>query len=97
MFAIIENNKWWEKLGNIDGFLKLIEHHKLDLQGIFGEFKEYRSFGNIIKMEFDRYKHTDSEQKKTLEKVLKKQGGKLSIKDWITAMQSWGIPADSIS
>ena len=48
-------------------------------------------------MEFDRYKHTDSEQKKTLEKVLKKQGGKLTIKDWITAMQSWGIPADSIS
>jgi uncharacterized membrane protein YoaT (DUF817 family) len=48
-------------------------------------------------MEFDRYKNTDTEQKKTLEKVLKKQGGKLSMKDWMTAMQSWGIPADSIS
>lgn len=72
MFAIIENNGWWGKLGGIDGFLELIEHHKLDLVGIFGEFKEYWSFGNIIKMEFDRYKHTDSEQKKQLEKILKK-------------------------
>lgn len=97
MFAIIENNGWWDKLGGIDGFLELIECHKIDLQGIIGEFKPYSSFGNIIRMELDRYKHTDSEQKKQLEKILKKQGGKLSIKDWMTAMQSWGIPADSIS
>ena len=52
-----------------------MEMHKLDLVGIFGEFKEYKSFGSIIKMEFQRYKNTDVEQKKTLEKLLKKQKG----------------------
>jgi len=59
VFAIIENNDWWGKLGGIDGLLEFIEQHKKDLVGIFGEFKEYKSFGSIIKMEFERYKHTD--------------------------------------
>ena len=99
VFAIIENNGWWEKdkLGGIEGLLEFMEQHKKDLEGIFGQFKEYKSFGSIITMEFDRYKHTDSEQKKTLEKLLKKQKGELTIDNWITAMQSWGIPADTIS
>jgi len=97
VFAICDNNQWWEKLEGIDGLLKLIELHKIDLQGIFGEFKEYKSFDSIVKMEYDRYKNTDTEQKKTLEKLLKKQKGTLSMNDWILAMQSWGIPADTIS
>lgn len=53
VFAICDNNSWWEKLGGIDGLIKLIELHKLDLKGIFGEFKEYKSFDSIIKMEYD--------------------------------------------
>jgi len=32
-----------------------------------------------------------------LEKLIKKKGGKLSIDDWIMAIQSWGIAADKIS
>lgn len=41
---------------------------------------------------------TDEIQRKNLEKLLKnKKGEKLSIKEWIVAMQSWGIPADKIS
>jgi len=31
-----------------------------------------------------------------LNKLLKKNKNKLKIDDWITAMQSWGIPADKI-
>lgn len=97
VFAICDNNGWWEKLGGIDGLLEIIELHKLDLKGIFGEFKEYKSFDSIIKMEYDWYKNTDTAQRNTLEKQLKKQKGTLSINDWIVAMQSWGIPADTIS
>jgi alanyl-tRNA synthetase len=37
-------------------------------------------------------------QRKNLEKLLKqRKNGILTIDDWIIAMQSWGIPADSIS
>ena len=32
-----------------------------------------------------------------MEKIIKKKGGKLSIDDWIMAMQSWGIRADKKS
>lgn len=72
--------------------------HKLDLEGIIGKFAEYKSFDDIIRVEFDRWKNTDEVQKKNLEKLLKqRKNGKLSIDDWIIAMQSWGIPADSIS
>lgn len=71
--------------------------HKLDFAGIYGEFKEYKSFNDIIKVEHERWKNTDEVQKKSLEKVLKTKKNKLDIDDWIVAMQSWGIPADRIS
>ena len=32
-----------------------------------------------------------------LEKLIKQRKGKLTIDDWITAMQSWGIPPDTIA
>jgi hypothetical protein len=41
--------------------------------------------------------HTDDVQALNLEKLIKKKGGKLSIDDWIMAIQSWGIAADKIS
>lgn len=36
-------------------------------------------------------------QKKKLEQLLNKSKGKLTIDQWIMAIQSWGIPADAIS
>lgn len=53
VFAICDNNDWWGKLGGIDGLLEIIDLHKQDLKGIFGEFKEYKSFNSIVKMEYD--------------------------------------------
>jgi len=61
VFAICDNNQWWDKLGGVEGLLKLISVHKEDLKGIFGEFKEYKSFDSIVIMEYDRYKNTDTE------------------------------------
>ncbi len=72
--------------------------HKKDLEGVIGAFAEYKSFDDIIKVEFERWKSTDEVQKKNLDKLIKqRKTGKLSIDDWIVAMQSWGIPADKIS
>lgn len=96
VFSILEKNGWWDKL-SMEDFLKIFEMHKLDLHGIYGNFAEYKSFDDIIKVEFDRWKNTDDIQRKNLEKVLKQRKGKLTIDDWIVAMQSWGIPADKIS
>ena len=96
VFSILEKNGWWKQLG-MEGFLKMFEFHKEDLKGIYGEFKEYKSFDEIIQVEFDRWKNTDEVQKKNLEKLIKQKKGVLSIDDWIVAMQSWGIPADRIS
>jgi len=32
----------------MEGFLGIFEQHKLDLQGIYGKFPEYKSFGEIM-------------------------------------------------
>lgn len=96
-FAILHKNKWWDKLGQMEGFLKIFDCHKKDLQGIFGEFKEYKSFNEIIEVEYDRWMNTDDTMKKNLEKLLKKRNGVLTLDDWDLCMGSYGIPADTIS
>ena len=58
VFSIMERNGWWEKVSMPD-FLKIFEMHKEDFAGIFGQFAEYKSFDDIIKVEFDRWKNTD--------------------------------------
>ncbi len=58
VFSIMERNGWWEKVKMPD-FLKIFEMHKEDFAGIFGQFAEYKSFDDIIKVEFDRWKNTD--------------------------------------
>jgi len=85
VFFILKKNDWWEKIG-MEGFLEIFENHKIDLEGIFGKFPEYKSFGEIIRVEYDRWLHTDDVQALNLEKLLKKKNGKLSMDDWIMAM-----------
>lgn len=96
VFALLKKNNWWEKIG-MDGLIDLFLMHKEDLREIYGEFKEYKSFRSIIEVEYDRWIKTDQEQRVKLEKILKKNNGKLKIDDWILAMTSWGIPADAIA
>ena len=97
VFSILEKNNWWKKLP-MEDFLRIFEMHKKDLEGIYGVFAEYKSFDDIIRVELDRWKNTDEVQRKNLEKLLKqRKNGKLTIDDWVVAMQSWGIPADRIS
>jgi alanyl-tRNA synthetase len=82
----------------MEGLLSIFENHKVDLEGIYGKFPEYKSFGEIIRVEYERWLTTDDAQSLNLDKLLKKKkDGKLSIDDWIMAMQSWGISADKIS
>lgn len=40
---------------------------------------------------------SDEESVKKLEKIIKQKKGKLTVDDWITCMQSFGIPADKIA
>lgn len=97
VFAILKKNGWWEKIGGIEGLLHLFECHKVDLAELYGKFSEYKSFGEIIKIEFERWSSTETAQKKKLEQLIAKNKGKLSLDNWIVAIQSWGIPADVIS
>ena len=92
----MKKNGWWDKFG-MDGFLEIFEQHKLDLEGIYGKFPEYKSFSEIIKVEYDRWLNSDEESVKKLEKVIKQRKGKLTIDDWITCIQSHGIAPDKIS
>lgn len=96
VFAILKKNDWWKKMGEIPGLLELFEQHKKDLSELYGKFEDYKSFNDIIKTEFERWESTDVGQKRKLEALFKKNK-KLTIDDWILAMQSWGIPADDIS
>lgn len=77
--------------------MKLFECHKVDLSALYGKFSEYKSFEDIIKIEYERWASTETAQKKKLEQLIAKNKGKLSLDNWIMAMQSWGIPADLIS
>lgn len=95
-FSIMKRNGWWEILG-MEGFLQIFELHKKDLEGIYGKFPEYKSFAEIIQVEYDRWRNSDDESVKKLEKIIKQRKGKLTIDDWIVCMQSHGIPADKIS
>jgi len=85
VFSILKKNGWWDKIG-MQGFLKIFEMHKLDLEGIFGKFPEYKSFDEIIQVEYDRWVFSDDESIKKLEKIIKQKKGTLSIDDWITCM-----------
>jgi len=96
VFSIMKRNDWWDKFG-MEGFLNIFELHKKDLEGIYGKFPEYKSFAEIIKVEYERWQTSDEESVKKLEKIIKQRKGNLTIDDWIVCMQSHGIPADKIS
>ena len=96
VFAILNKNNWWEKLG-MDGLMKLFDMHRKKLSKLYGEFPEHQSFRKIIEVEHKRWLSTDEVQQKNLDKLIKKNKGKLSIDDWIVAVTSWGIPADRVS
>lgn len=53
-FALLKKHNWWSLL-NMEGFLGIFEAHKEDLSKLYGPFKEYKSFGSIIKIEYERW------------------------------------------
>lgn len=96
-FAILKKRGWWEKFG-MEGFLQIFEHHKEDLATIYGAFKPFKSFRAIIEKEYEKWCKTDESQATILERLVKKRGkGKLSLKDWIDCVTSYGIPADTVA
>ena len=94
-FAVMKKNGWWEQM-TFDQFMHIFECHKIDLAELYGPQAEYKSFGDIIKMEYERWTNTDEVQKKKLEALIKKKKT-LDLDDWIVVMTSWGIPADTIA
>ena len=100
VFAILKKNGWWEKIDGLNGLYELFECHKKDLSLLYGEFPEYKSFNQIIAIEYERWSNTESGQQKklvTLIEKLNKKKQSLSMDDWINAVVSWGIPVDVIS
>ena len=97
VFATLKKNNWWEKLGEMNGLLELFEVHKTDLAKIFGPFPEYKSFGEIIKIEYERWHTTEGGQRKKVEAIVSKKKGKLTLNDWIDIMSTHGTPADLIA
>lgn len=95
-FAILQKQDWWKKIGGIDGYLEIFEQHKKDLEGLYGKFKDYSSFNEIIKLEYKRWQTTDETQKQKLKALMQKEK-ELSLKSWVVAMTSLGIPSDTIS
>jgi alanyl-tRNA synthetase len=61
VFFVLKKNGWWEKIG-MKGLLEIFENHKKDLEGIYGVFPEYKSFDEIIKVEYERWLTTDDAQ-----------------------------------
>jgi alanyl-tRNA synthetase len=96
VFSILHKREWFELL-QMEGLIELFQQHKVDLAALYGEFKEYKSFRQIIEGEYERWLHTDKEQREKLEKLIKKKKGNLELKDWILCVTSWGISPDKIA
>ena len=94
-FALMKKHDWWKKIG-FEGYLGIFNAHKLDLEPLYGKFKNYESFGDILQNEYDRWLTTDDVQKQKLKKFAKKKK-ELSLEDWHTAVTAWGISPDVIS
>jgi len=62
VFAILKKNGWWEKIDGLNGLYELFECHKKDLSLLYGEFPEYKSFNQIIAIEYERWSNTESGQ-----------------------------------
>lgn len=96
-FNILHKNGWWDKLGGMEGFLEIFIRHQRDLEGVYGQFPEYKSFRAILEEEFKRWQSTDEKQTASLNKLIQKRKGKLTIEDWIICVTSYGIPADKVA
>jgi len=66
------------------------------LGAIYGEFGEYKSFAEIINVEYNRWNVTDVGIIQKVERLLKKSK-KLTIDDWILAITSYGISPEKLS
>ena len=53
VFSILRINDWWSKIGEMEGFLELFNVVKLDIEDLYGPMKEYKSFEEIIKKEYN--------------------------------------------
>ena len=96
VFAILQNNGWWDKL-KFEGLIELLEYHKMDLEEIYGKFKNTDNIREVLKLELTKWQNTDKDAKTKLDKLLKDKKNVLNIDDWIYCMGTWGIPADKIS
>ena len=56
----------------MEGFMKIFDHHKIDLSQLYGEFPEYKSFEAIITIERNRWIETSTKQKRKLLQYIKK-------------------------
>ena len=68
-----------------------------DIEDLYGKFEEYKSFRDIIELEFERFKTTLVKQRDHIKKLLKKNKGVLRNKDWIELMTTKGLNVDMIS
>lgn len=59
-FTLLKSNGWFEKIGGIDGYIELLDTHRVDLSRLYGGFKPYKSFEEIIKKEYNSWLTTDS-------------------------------------
>ena len=50
-----------------------------------------------MEVEYDRWKTSEVESERKMQKFLKKKKGVLDVDDWIMAMESYGIPAERIA
>jgi alanyl-tRNA synthetase len=62
IFALLKKHQWWNKI-QMEGLMHLFKLTKIDLESLYGPFAEYKSFDDIIKLEYEKYLNTDGVQK----------------------------------
>jgi len=97
-FSILEEHKWFDKIGGVEGFIYLFKLHMEGLKGFVSEFKNVRCLEDVIRIEFKRWKEGKESAKRAFKPRIEKFKGKpIPTEEWIFAMSSLGLTAEEIS
>ncbi|OHS94213.1 alanyl-tRNA synthetase family protein [Tritrichomonas foetus] len=96
VFTIVKQRNWLDKLGGVKGIIDVFKMHVDGLHGFIKEFKNFKCLETVIELEYQRWEGGKADANRKLQAILKKNGNKLTIDDWILAIGTYGLDPGEI-
>lgn len=61
VFAVLHQRQWFDKIGGIDGIMRILDIHREELKKLYGTFTSNPAMKAIIQKEYDKWRTTDAE------------------------------------